>query len=462
MKRPRRPLHVWILLALVAGALLGVLLNVAWTGTTWKTLGVENASAFLAGTTDEANAQAGLAASVVRFVVSAARFTGDLFLRLLRLIAVPVVLFSLVAAVAGVGSGKELGRMGAKTIGVFALTATLAVILALVIANAVRPGRFVDAATRDALIAQRSADAASRATMAGEFAAKNTLWSQVLDSVASNPFAALASGNMLQVVTLSLLLGVGLTLVPAARRRPVTESLETLAEACLKLVGLIMKLAPVAVFCLSAGLVATLGWSVLQALSVFVAATVGGLAIILFFEYPAVMWLLTPASRRMRPKEFFRGTAPAQALAFSSSSSAATMPVTMECCDRLGVPRSVSSLVVPLGTTINMDGTALYQVMSVTFLAQLFGIPLDFGQQATVALMSIFVAIGSPGLPGASIVLMVFVLEAVGVPVSGLAIILAVDRLLDMCRTVVNVSGDACAAIVVAGKDRVRVTQPGA
>jgi Na+/H+-dicarboxylate symporter len=462
---PKLAMHWWILMALLAGAALGLTLNQVWTPASWKALGVTDPASFLAGKTapdasgsTEAT-EPGMLAHAARFAIDLAKFVGDLFLRLLRMLAVPVVLFSLIAAVAGVGEPRELGTLGGRTLLVFALTAVIAVIIALAITNITTPGAHVSDETRVKLQSERMADATARAGTYAEFAQNNTIWSQLLNAFPANPFKAMAEGEMLQVVTFSTFLGAGLLLVPTARRAPALGVVEALADACLRGVGLIMKLAPIAVFCITATLLARLGLSVLAALSVFVASTLVGLAIILFVQYPALIRLLTHGPRRMTYARFFKGMAPAQLLAFSSSSSAATMPVTMECCDRLGVPRRVSGLVVPLGTTINMDGTALYQVMCVTFLAQLYDIPLTLIDQISIAFMAILVAIGSPGLPGASLVLMVFILSAFKIPIEGLAIIIAVDRLLDMARTVINVSGDAAAAVIVAGTDLCDPTQ---
>lgn len=437
--------HWWIVLALIVGILVGAMLSAWWS---WQTFGVQDPAAFLAGKASDANASATTFAHISKFVADLNTFIGDLFVRLLRLIAVPVILFSLIAAVAGVGDYRRLGRLGVKTLAVFSLTAVGAVVIALAITNTVRPGTFVNTATKDQLLAQQATAAAARVQSAEKFGAENTIWSQILDAFPANPFAALATGNMLQVVTMSLLLGIGLTLLPDDQRRKAHNIFEILAGACLKVVGLIMKLAPLAVFCLTASMIAQLGWSVIGALSVFVVATAAGLALILFVQYPALMYAATKGA--MKPTRFVRAMAPAKLLAFSSSSSAAALPVTMQCTRRLGVSEQVTGFVLPLGTTINMDGTALYQVMCVTFLAQLFGVDLALADQITVAFMAILVSIGSPGLPGASLVLMVFILEAVNVPAQGMAIILAVDRILDMCRTVVNVAGDATAAVVVA------------
>ncbi len=453
--RTRLALHWKVLIGLVLGVVSGLVINTTWTSATWESMGVQDARAFLAGkapTVAGANDGATLLAHASAFVSQSGKFVGDVFLRLLRLIAVPVVLFSLVAAVAGVGDFRRLGRMGGLTLSVFAATAIMAVLIGFGMTLATRPGSSVSPEMRDAIVAQFAETSAKRVSDAAKFGSDNSVWSQIVDAFAANPFAALSSGNMLQVVTTSLLLGIGLTLVTDARRKQAVELFETLAEACLRVVGLIMQLAPYAVFCLTTAILANLGWDILRSMFVFVIATVAGLAIILFVQYPALMYVFTTRQNRMTFSRFFKAMAPAKLLAFSSSSSAATLPVTMECTRRLGVSERVTGFVCPLGTTINMDGTAFYQVMCVTFLAQLFGIELSLAQHVTIGLMAILVAVGSPGLPGASIVLMVFILDAVNVPAEGIGIIIAVDRILDMCRTVVNVAGDAAASVIVASR----------
>ncbi|HEX2837147.1 MAG TPA: cation:dicarboxylase symporter family transporter, partial [Phycisphaerales bacterium] len=214
MKKPGAlPLHVWILIALVAGLAVGLVVNQWWTAQTWESMGVGDAKAFLSHATSDSNTGAAFTAKAARFLAEAAKFLGDFFLRLLKLVAVPVVLFSLIAAVAGVGDPKELGRMGARTLGVFGLTAVLAVCIAIGITTAVHPGTHIDDATRTQLLAEQATLAKQRVDSFNDFESKNTLWSQVLDAFATNPFKALADGNMLQVVTLSLLLGIGLLMV---------------------------------------------------------------------------------------------------------------------------------------------------------------------------------------------------------------------------------------------------------
>jgi len=460
-------LHWWILGALLLGALVGIGLNVFWTQATWAALGIQDSKTFLSHASASGGVKTaaasvndpGFFAYVVRFVIEFGQFVGDLFIRLLRLVAIPVVLFSLLAAVGGVGNPRELGKLGVRTIGIFALTAVLAVTIGTALALLINPGRFVTEEARQKLMTLQAGSAEVRQQAAADFAQSNTIWSQILDIFPSNPMAALATGNVLQVVIAAVLFGIGLTLIDQEKRKLALTWCEALADAGLRLVGLILKGAPVAVFFMTASIAATMGWSVLAGAAAFMLTVLLGMGLILVAVYPAVMRLLTPAKGpngepRLTIRQVWKALVPAQVLAFSSSSSTATLPATMACCDAMGLPKRVTRFVCPLGTTINMDGTAMYQVLCVTFLAQIFGVPLDAGDYVTIALMAILVAVGSPGLPGASIVLMVFILEAVNVPASGIAIIIAVDRLLDMARTVVNVTGDAAASVVVAQGER--------
>jgi Na+/H+-dicarboxylate symporter len=453
----------WVLGALVAGLVVGLLVNTLWTSATWEMLGVMDSKRYLSRAVVEAgkvdpNAGAGVGASVVRVVREGAQFVGDVFVRLLRMMAVPLVLFSLVAAVAGVmrpgrdgdgvaSGGGELRRLGLRTVGVFALMAMIAVTIAVLLAVVVRPGAAVPREAREALLAQQSGAAEARIKQFQTFDAQSTAWGQLVDVFAANPFRALADGNMLQVVVLAVLLGIGLTMIDAARRERVLEVVEGVGEAMLALVGVLMRVAWVPVFCLTATITATLGWGVLASVAGFCGVVLVGMGLILVVQYPALLVVLGVG--RVSLGRFARAMAPAQLLALSTSSSAATMPVTMQCCDAMALNRRTTRFVVPLGTTINMDGTAMYQVLCVTFLAQLYGVDLSVTQLIGIALMAIVVAIGSPGLPGASLVLMVGILQYAGVPLEGLAIILAVDRLLDMARTVVNVTGDAVATVLV-------------
>lgn len=446
-------LHWKVIIALALGVIVGAGIHEFWSPATWKALGVGDAVSYLAFKPNDANADAGFAAGAVRFLGDLNEFIGRLFLQTLRFIAVPIVLFSLIIAVAGVGDLRKLGRIGIKTLICFGVTLIIAVVIAVILGKMIAPGTFVTPESRAHILAQYAGEAADRVQTAHQLKGQG-VWAYLLGIIPTNPFNAIANAQMMQVVASAFLLGIGLTLIPRDRSAPVISFFEGLAEAVMALVRLIMIFAPLAVFCLIAQFVGSVGVGALKSVLVYCLCVVGGLAIVLFLEYPALMYLCTPRGNKMTFSRFFRGMAPAATLAFSSSSSSATLPVTIQCArDRLGVPADIANFVCPIGTTLNMDGTAFYQVVSVLFLAQLYGIDLSLAQHITVGIMAAVVAIGTPGLPGASVIMMAIVLESVGVPTEGIAIILAVDRVLDMCRTIVNVSGDAVACVVVAGTE---------
>lgn len=454
---PKLALHWRILIALTLGTVVGLLVNILWTKGTWVSLGVNDPKAFIAGLTPsdpDANSGAHALAHAARLAGRATKFLGDLFLQCLKFVAIPIVLFSLVVGVASLGDPRKLGRIGARTLTLFLITAAISCVIGLGLSVAFKPGTRVDATVRAQVLESFASDANARIASAQTTVQTLSVWDQVVRVVSQNPFDALARGDMLQVVVAAVILGLGLTLIPRESADPVVRVFNGLAEAFLQLVRVLMHVAPIAVFALVAPIIANLGVTVLVALAWYGAVVVLALALILFVLYPLVLRVTLRRNQRMTMGQLFRAMAPAQFLAFSSSSSAATLPVTIECCrDRLGVPEDIASFVCPLGATVNMDGTAAYQCIAVTFLAQVFGIDLSFADLATIAGLAILVAVGSPGLPGASIVLMVVVLDAVNVPKEGIALILALDRALDMCRTVVNVSGDAIAAAAVAGME---------
>lgn len=460
MQQSGLALHWKVLIALALGVVIGSVAHEWWTPEVWKSLGVADPAAFRAFKPSEANANAGILAMAVRFLADANEFLGKLFLQSLRFIAVPVVLFCLIIAVAGVGDLRKIGRIGVRTLLCFALTLVVAVAIAVILGKVVAPGTYVSAESRAHILAQYAGEAGQRVATAHTLK-DSGVWAFLLNIIPTNPFNAIANAQMMQVVASAFLLGVGLTLIPKDKSQPVIAFAEGITEAIMQLVRLIMLAAPLAVFCLVTQFVATVGLGALKSVLAYAFCVVGGLAIVLLIEYPLLMWLLTPKGNKMTPGRFFRGMAPAMTLAFSSSSSSATLPVTIHCAkDRLGVPADIVNFVCPMGTTLNMDGTALYQVVSVLFLAQLYGIELTLAQHITVGIMSAVVAVGTPGLPGASVIMMAIVLESVGVPTEGVAIILAVDRVLDMSRTIVNVSGDAVACVVVAGNDMKTPTEP--
>ena len=491
-RRPRRKrlaLHWQIIIGLVLGVVVGLIINLGWTGGTWAAMGVDNVPAFLdkertlllpdgktfeqvaidAGlahwadldptTLEEpdlaqlgiayANADANFLAHAARFVRNLNGFVGDLFMRSLRFIAVPIVLFSLIVGVSTLNNLTKLSRIGGKTIAIYLATTAVAISLGLVIANVVRPGAFVKQETRDKLLADYQ-DAAQGGVATAEAAKGMDAWERLVDLVAANPFQAIAEGNMLQIVFLALFIGIGLSLVSRAEAGPVVAFCEGMTAAVIKLVELLMLTAPIAVFALIVNVVADLGLEVLGALAVYSLCVVGGLALMVFAVYPLVLKVFTGVG----PGRFYRAIAPAQLLAFSSASSSATLPVTMECVEkRLGVSDEVSSFVLPLGATINMDGTALYQGVAAVFIAQLYSMNLGLGDQLAIVGTATLASIGTAGVPGAGVIMLVIVLQSVGVPLEGIAAILGVDRLLDMARTTCNITGDAMVATVVAGSE---------
>lgn len=436
-------MHWKIILGLGLGVLLGLAINLGWGPAAWSALGINEPAAFLAYAKSEAN-QPGLVAHAVRFLVRLNSFLGDLFIRLLRFAAVPIVLFSLIAGVASLGDPRQLGRIGIRTLLIYLCTAVFAVVLGLALANLTRPGEYISPEAREKLLAAQSGAAATRI----EAASKVTgLWDQLLSIVPTNPFEAMARGDMLAVICFAVALGVGLTLIPVSRSGPAVQACAALAEAVAVGVQVIMRFAPIAVFCLITPVVAGLGLEALRALAVFCATFLFGLSVLMWVEYPLMVKLLGG----MSPRVFLRGLAPAHLVAFTSSSSNATLPVTMTCVtENLKVPPRIAGFVLPLGATVNMDGTAMYQAMVTVFVAQAFGIDLSISQQVSIVIAAVLAAIGSPGIPSGGIVLLIAILQSVGLPAQGIALILGVDRILDMCRTVVNVSGDAVAAVIVA------------
>lgn len=431
MARPRLALHWQILLGMLAGLVVGVLLNI------------------LHAPLSAAAADSQVLTTAFSFVVKLNAFVGDLFLRGLRFIAVPIVLFSLVVGASSLNDVQKLSRIGTRTVGIYLVTTALAISIGLLVANVTRPGTWLSAELRDRLAGQAADSVADKVQAVAPDA-----WATLLDVVPANPFQALANASMLQVVFAALAFGVALTLIPADKARPVIAAAEGLNEAVLKLVDAVMRVAPIAVFCLIAKVMATMGVEVLSALAVYSLTVVGGLLVMTLGVYPLLLRLFAG----MGPGRFFEAILPAQLLAFSSSSSNATLPVTMECVEeRLGVGEEVTSFVIPLGATVNMDGTALYQGVAALFIAQLYGIPLDLGDQLTIVLTATLASIGTAGVPGVGLVMLVIVLQSVGMGEEamkgGIAIIFGVDRLLDMCRTVTNVTGDAMVAAVVAARE---------
>lgn len=379
---------------------------------------------------------------------------GKLFLNLLKMIAVPLVLFSLVAGVAGLNDSGKLSRIGGKAIALYLGTTAVAIAIGLVVVNLLGPGKGLAPETRERLMAAYGDVAQQRAAAAAEV----SILDQLVAIVPTNPFGALADAQMLQVVFFALMLGIALTRLARSNAEVghVVKVFQLLSDAIVEMVQMIMRLAPVGVFALLATVTADLGKDpaslsdLLASLGGYMATVVIALLVHYFVVYGALLRFFTKVPWR----KFAKAMVPAQLLAFSSSSSAATLPVTIRCVEQgVGVDEEVSSFVLPLGATINMDGTGLYQGVAAVFIANALGIPLDFGQQLTIVLTAALASIGTAAVPGVGIVMLVIVLKQVGLPEAGIGLILAVDRPLDMCRTVLNVSGDATVATVVAGSE---------
>lgn len=381
------------------------------------------------------------------FIVNWIKPFGNIFINLLKLIAVPLILASLIKGVSDLKDISKLSQMGGRTIGAYIITTVVAVSIGLVIVNIIDPGHSINEDTRNELVESYKGDADSRIAQAEE--QKNAGPLKALeDLIPSNIFkAASDNGNMLQVIFFAIFFGIGLILIPEETAKPVKQFFDGFNEVILKLIDLIMLAAPYGVFALLAALVVESPSSDLfLALAWYAICVILGLILMLCF-YLLIVWIFTKKS----PRFFMNGMSPAQLLAFSTSSSAATLPVTMERVEEhLGVEEEVSSFVLPIGATINMDGTSLYQAVAAVFIAQAFGMQLDLATQLGIVVTATLASIGSAAVPGAGMVMLVIVLAQAGIPEAGLALIFAVDRPLDMCRTVVNVSGDATVSMIVA------------
>jgi Na+/H+-dicarboxylate symporter len=382
--------------------------------------------------------------SIGQALIDGTEWVGRLFLAAIRMVVVPLVFCSLAVGVASLGDLRRLGRIGGRTLLLFLVTVVLAVTIGLVLANVLRPGDLMSDDDRARLLATYGGQAASAAVGA---VAAPSLIDQVVGMVPVNPVAALAEGDMLQIIVFAVLLGAALTVLPVARSQPVLAVLEGVNDAVVVLVGLAMQLAPFGVAAILFQVVGTTGWSVLVALSAYGAIVLAGLFLHLFVVYAALVRFVA----RLPFFRFLKALRPVIFLAFGTSSSNATLPVTMRAVEEdLGVSRQVSSFVLPLGATVNMDGTALYQGVATVFVAQIYGMNLSVADQLTIVVMATLASVGAAGVPGAGMITLTMVLTAVGVPIEGLALVLGVDRLLDMFRTTVNVLGDCVASAVVA------------
>lgn len=429
---------------------------------------------------------------------------GKIFIKILKFIAIPLVLFSIISGVAGLKDVSRLGRMGAKTLGLYLLTTVLAISVGLGLVNLIKPGRFIedeqlvknrvkyelwvnattgvnpkdgrsfltDPQYRERVEAALSAQELEElkkevtqkdARVAAKLeTAEKTKESRPLDflveMVPENLGESLSNnGMMLQIIFFAIFFGITMAFLPPETTGPALKVIDSLNDVFLKMVEIVMAAAPFFVFCLLAGVIAKMAntpgevLEIFKSLSSYSLTVFLGLVIMVFVLYPLVMKVIV---KKMTYGRFFKNIAPAQFLAFSTSSSAATLPVTMECLEEnMGVSKNVSSFVLPVGATVNMDGTSLYQAVAVVFLAQLHLVDLTFAQQLTIVMTATLSSIGAAAVPSAGLVMMIIVLQSVGLNPAWIAIVFPVDRILDMCRTVVNVTGDATVSTIIASSE---------
>ena len=408
------PLHTRILLGLALGAVTGVILNLT----------------------------AGESPTLQWVVAQVAEPLGRVWLNGLIMVVIPLIVSTVALGVAGLGTLAHVGRIGVITLATFLLLTVCATAIGLAAVNIVRPGAGLDPDVTARLMETYRGQAEGAMGLARGALSVDTF----VAMIPRNPVAAAANGEMLAVIAFALFIGVGLTMVGRDRAEPLRAVLDSIAHVMVAIIDLVMKVAPLAVFALIFSVTARFGLDVLLNLLKYVLTVVGALAFFMVVIYPLVLKFVA----RRDPVDFFRKAAVVVITAFSTSSSNATLPTTLRVTEEeLGVPSDVTAFVVPIGATMNMNGTALFEGVTVLFLAQVFGVSLSFSQQLVVLLMSVVTSIGVAGVPGGSIPLVMMVLGMVGVPAEGMAIVLGTDRILDMSRTAVNVTGDMITAAVV-------------
>lgn len=412
--RPGMALHTRMLIGFVVGAGAGIAANL-WAG------------------------DAAWLETVIHYITNP---VGQLFLRLLFMLVIPLVFSALVLGVVEIGDPQSLGRIGVKTLLWVLLVTAIAVTIGMVMVNLLEPGRGLPPEVGQQLLASASERAAGIAKGREAVSGIDIL----LNIVPRNPVAAAANGDLIAVMFFALMFGIAATVLRTEGTRHFVEAVQGVYDICLKLIDWVIQTAPYAVAALLFSITAELGVDVLLQLARYVGTVIAALALHLFVVFPLLLWLLG----RMSPLAFFRGAQPALLTAFSTSSSSATLPTTLMVTEEnLGVPRRVSRFVCTLGATANMNGTALFEGITVLFLAQFFGVELGLGQQVLVLVMCILGSVGAAGVPGGSLPVIAMILVMFGIPPEGIGLILGVDRLLDMCRTVVNVGGDMVGSVVI-------------
>jgi dicarboxylate/amino acid:cation (Na+ or H+) symporter, DAACS family len=406
-------LHTKILLGLAIGASLGVASNIFFTN----------------------------APELIWIVDNIANPVGQIFLRMLFMIVVPLILSSVALGVASLGDLRRVGRIGGKSMGLFLLTTSVAAAIGLTLVNIVQPGNSLDPVVQAQLMEQYSGAAAERVGGGAVFGIQT-----FINIVPRNPIDSMARGDMIGLIFFSIIIGIALTQIRPERAKPLMDVLESIVDVVTKIIGYAMKLAPYGVAGLIFAVTARFGGDVLQSLAMYVGVVLLGLTIQLML----VTGVLAKVLAGVPYGQFFRKSKALMVTAFSTSSSNATLPTNIRTAEEeFGVPKEIASFVLPLGATMNMNGTALFEGMTVLFLAQVFGVDLSLTTQLIVIVMSVITAVGAAGVPGGSIPLLVLILEMVGVPGEGIALILGVDRILDMSRTVPNVMGDLNTALIV-------------
>lgn len=425
--------HKRILLGLFTGAFAGVVANTTWGGSH---------------------------RAVEAIVSNVTEPIGDLFLRLLLMMVIPLVFSSLVVGISGMGDIRTLGRVGLKCLVYTIVISAISVAIGVGLANLIRPGQRVPPETAKALLDRYGADANRRVQAAAPAQAQQSALMQVVRTlVPANPVAAVAgeTPNMLHLMFFALVLGIAITLLPQPVTKPLVQVLEALFQISAKVIDLVMQVAPFAVACLLFTTTARFGFDLLYALAWFVVTVLLGLSLHMFGVYSLSVAMLS----RISPFEFFRRIRTVMATAFSTSSSNATLPTALRVSEEnLGVPREINTFVLTVGATANQNGTALYEGVTVLFLAQLAGVDLTLGQQVLVAYLAILGGVGTAGVPSGSIPFIIVVLTTIGINPGLIALILGVDRLLDMCRTTLNVTGDLTAATYVARSEGYSLLEP--
>jgi DAACS family dicarboxylate/amino acid:cation (Na+ or H+) symporter len=410
-------LHTKIALGLILGALVGSLTNAFFGDATW-----------------------------VRWVSDNVAYpVGQVFLRMLFMTVVPIVFTSIALGVAGIGDMKTLGRLGGRTFGYFLASTLIAATIGLTLVNTIKPGSGLSPTIRDELMARFSGASlvSSGPTTFGV--------STFVNIVPRNPIEAAANMDMLALIFAALIFGAALTLIPKAKADPVIAVLEGVGDAVIKIIDMAMSLAPYGVFALIFGITSQFGWSILQQLSMYIVVVVVGLLLHATIGISALVRIFG----KMSPVTFWRSVNAPMITAFSTSSSMATLPTSIATAEKeLDVQPKIAGFVLPLGATMNMNGTSLYEGVTVLFVAQVFGAGLSLPTQIVVVVLAVLTAVGAAGVPGGSLPLMMLVMATVGVPPEGIAIILGADRILDMCRTTLNVCGDISASVYIDRVDR--------